>query len=178
MIRVLSVLPLLCLLAACATSGNQATVAGPVSVEALLSDEEFRSAGLDRLDAQELEALNLALTRALGDGEVAAPDEAMLAAWQRSEEDEFATFGFQDEHPLARRHDRMRTRLVEPISEWPRGEILTLANGQRWELVRPGGHTFAAAPAGTEVTIRRGSLGSFVMRVGNRNQTLRVRRVD
>ncbi|MEA5445894.1 hypothetical protein VCB98_08690 [Gammaproteobacteria bacterium AB-CW1] len=164
-----------CFMAACATGGDR--LDGPVSVEQLLTDEEFEAAGLGALDQEELRALDSALTRALASG--GEMDQATMRAWEQSEDYPFATFGLQDEHPAARRHDRMRTRLGRPLEDWDRGQRIHLDNDQVWQVVTPPPRSFGApAPEETEVTVRRAAMNSFLMDIGDKHPAVRVRRVE
>ena len=165
------------LLAGC---GSLAQRSGPetINVESMLTPEEFGDAGLDALSEEELAALDRALTRAMLDRDGREVDRAVLSAWEASQEYELATFGLRDEHPFARQHDSMSSRLDADVTNWSRGREIPLSNGQVWVVVDSVHSGFRAAEAGTRVVIKRAAMGSFRMRVGDRNFTPRVRRVE
>jgi len=165
------------ILSACAGSQERGPLDRPVSVESLLTVEEFRAAGLDKLKEEELTALNAGLTRALGTGEGdGVVDEAALAAWEASEDYPLATFGLNDEHPAARARDEMRAQLAESISRWSADTRIHLKNGQVWEVTSSPGTGVPSVEAGESLTIRRGALGSFRLSLEGSNRTIRVRR--
>jgi hypothetical protein len=174
---VLILLILLGLLTACSGLSQRS---GPevIKVESLLTVDEFRAAGLDTLEEEQLVALDRALTRALLNGGGRGVDQAALSAWEASDEDEFATFGMPDEHPAARQHRSMSSRLAADVTDWSRGREIPLSNGQVWTVAETVHSGFRVAEADTPVVIQRAAMGSFRMRLGDRNFTPRVRRVE
>jgi len=173
-------LPLASMLWACASGPEQASSdRGPVAVESLLTVEEFREAGLDQLSDGELAALDAALNRALGRGEAAdGVDQAALAAWEASDDDAFATFGFEHEHPAARAKDQMTAKLEEAVREWRSGTRFKLSNGQVWEVAGSPNVSLPSAESGQVLLIRRGMMGSFRMNLEGENRRINVRRKE
>jgi hypothetical protein len=162
-------------LAGCAGS-DPARTEQPVALESMFSAAEFRDAGLDQLSDRQLETLNALLTRELTDSEGASPEA--IAAWERSEENVYATFGLEAEHPRALARDKMETRLAGEMDSWETGDTIALANGQVWEVVVKPRRMFGQAVAEVPVTVRRASWGSFLMDVGDKRPAVRVRRIE
>lgn len=158
-------------------AGNDAArTEQPVALESMLSAAEFRDAGLDQLSDEQLVTLNALLTRELTDVEGADPEA--VAAWESSNEDVYATFGLESEHPLARARDKMEARLAGEMDSWETGDEIPLANGQIWEVVVKPRRSFGVAVSDVPVTIRRASFDSFLMDVGDKRPAVRVRRIE
>lgn len=171
---------LLILLGLLAGCGSLAQRSGPeiINVESLLTPEEFGAAGLDTLSEKELAALDRALTRAMLARDGREVDKTVLSAWEASEDYALATFGLRDEHPFARQHDSMSTRLGAPVRGWSRGQEIPLSNGQVWRLTESAHSGFGPAEADTAIVIKRSAFDSFRLQVADRNFTPRVRRVE
>ncbi len=153
---------------------HEAAAPESIDVRDLLSAREFSEAGLEALDDEELEALNQALARHLSDS---AGDEAH-AAWEASEEDPLATFGLENEHPRAAEISSFSARIKGRLDGWERGTRLELDNGQVWEVVADRSTRISPALDDAEVTIRRGFMGGFRLRVDAHNRSTQVRRVE
>ncbi|MCP1728385.1 hypothetical protein J2T60_002385 [Natronospira proteinivora] len=177
------VLATVMILSACAgpeeRSEGQAAFSGPVSVASLLTVEEFRAAGLDRLSEEEIAALNQALGRALAAGdEGPRADEGPMAAWEVSESNPFATFGMGDEHPASRAQDEMPAKLAEAIPRWQSDTRIFLENGQIWQVAGTVRSGLPSAEAGDRLIISRGAFGSFRLSLEGSNRTVSVRRKE
>ena len=114
-------------------------------VEKLMSDEEFRAAGLDQLSPAQLEALDRWLVRyTAGDAEVL----------QQSNEE------VRD----AKKDYEVRSRIVGDFDGWSGGTVFRLENGQVWDQ-RLDGRYFYDGPPNPEVVIDRNWLGFYRLTV-------------
>jgi hypothetical protein len=109
----------------------------------------------------------------------AATGTAVAAAASAPAQDAEQTFGLSAEKLVARQDpgvDELRAR-VSKVANHPRPGrwVVTLDNGQVWEQREAGAESRRPRP-GDEVTIRKASLGSFLMAVSGRG-TFRVSRV-
>ncbi|QCO68316.1 hypothetical protein E5843_12075 [Luteimonas yindakuii] len=131
---------------------------------------EFRAAGLDKLSADELAALNQWLQRRVGE------ETAVIAAQAREEgrkevvEKNRGFFHFGSEEPI-------QSTIAGEFRGFGKGRRYTLANGQVWE------QTDGASLAGVRrqdigVRIRPGAIGGWWMQVDGYNTTARVERVE
>ena len=135
------------------------------SLEERMSAAEFRAAGLDKLSAEELTALN-AWLRTRG-----AATASMAAAARSTRGDE--RVGFAD-GPTSR---SVISRIAGEFSGWTGSTRFTLENGQVWRQVENTSllGVKADSPA---VTIEPAFMGSWRMRVEGYNQRVRVERVE
>jgi hypothetical protein len=135
------------------------------SLEERMNAAEFRAAGLDKLSAEELAALNEWLrTR----GAAAA---TMAAAGRAPRGDE--RVGLPD-GPSGR---SVISRIVGPFTGWSGSTRFTLENGQVWQQAEGGSLTGVNADS-PAVTIDPAFLGSWRMRVDGYNQRVRVKRIE
>lgn len=163
------------LLAGCATNGS-ARNQGAIELERMLSAADFRRAGLEQLSDEQLATLNALLTRELTDARTADPQA--VAAWERSGEDIYATFGLDSEHPEAQAREEMSSHLVGELDGWENGRRIQLENGQVWEVVTSPTRMFGNPVADVPVTVERAFMGSFKMWIGDMRPAVRVRRVE
>lgn len=162
-------------LAGCAANGP-ARDEGPIELERMLSAADFRQAGLDQLSDEQLSTLNALLTRELTSADPA--DSQAIEAWERSDEDVYATFGLESEHPRAKARDAMNTHLEGELDGWQKGRRIRLANGQVWEIANSQSEMFGAPVSNVPVTVERAFMGTFRMRIGDKRPAVRVRRVE
>lgn len=162
--RIIAVV-LLCAIPAlgAAQSGPQAPDQRPI--EQRMSPEQFRAAGLDKLDPDELAALNAWLRGTL-------QTETSRAAAEAEQKVKTVNRGFFDFGSP----DPILARLQGPFRGFGKGQRYTLDNGQVWE------QTDAARLAGVklqdpEVVISPGVLGVWWMKVGKYNTRAKVRRI-
>lgn len=135
------------------------------SLEERMSAAEFKAAGLDRLSADELAALNDWL-RTHG-----AASASMAAAARTPRGDE--RVGFAD-GPSSR---SVVSRIAGPFNGWSGSTRFTLENGQVWQQDEGGSLTGVKADS-PAVTIDPAFLGSWRMRVDGYNQRVRVKRIE
>jgi hypothetical protein len=129
------------------------------SLEERMSAREFREAGLDKLSAEELAALNAWLQRELGGMAASTPAQPVDRTGFRD-----STIGVE-----------VVSRVVGEFNGWVKGTRFTLENGQVWEVVDP--DRFTAKVPNATVRIRPGSFGSWFISVEGYNSQTRVKRI-
>jgi hypothetical protein len=112
-------------------------------IKKLMSSEEYSASGLERLSAEELEALNAWLVRYTG-GE---------AAILRVENEEVLE---------ARKDFELRSRISGTFKGWSGETVFRLENGQVWRQRLSGRYTYTGPP-NPEVLISRNFMGFFKM---------------
>lgn len=142
--------------------------APPPRIEQQMTAEQFRAAGLDRLDARQLEQLNAWLNRTLASETSKAADAATeQAASQRR--------GFLDGRAA---REVVASRVVGEFAGFAQGRRYTLENGQVWR------QTDSATLAGVRLTapqvkITPGLIGNaWYLAVEGYNTRAKVERVD
>jgi hypothetical protein len=126
-------------------------------IRTLMSDEEFRSAGLDGLAPEELEALDAWLLRyTAGDAEVLQEtnDSVREARAERDKQ------GFV-------------SRIVGDFEGWSGETVFRLENGQVWEQRLDGRYQYRGEP-NPEVRIERNWLGFYRMTVTGTGRSVGV----
>lgn len=146
------------------------------SIQQQMTAEEFTAAGLDKLSAAELDALDRWLQRqvevetsvvveqAREEGRQAAQQEAA----GRSDGGLFGGSGPRD---------RFQSNIVGEFSGFGRGQRYTLANGQVWEQV-DAARLDGVRLTDPQVTVSPGIMGSWSLRVDGYNTRAKVRRVN
>lgn len=122
-------------------------------------------AGLDKLSPQELNRLNAPVKQ--------QRDEAVrLRAVQSSHTGRNGdTAGRQNDSRVRLTpgtqidYETVETQLVEPFRGYVPGDVLTLANGQRWKVVEGRYWAPAKAAHARKVSIRPGMLGGFFLEI-------------
>lgn len=149
------------LFALAALAAGSALAAPPASVlKAEMPAHTFHAAGLDKLSPQQLKVLE--------DWVRAHP--LPPAAPSMGEAD------LQHTPKPPPEPKRMSSRVVGHFDGWRHGSIITLANGQQWEVIDDS--ELVAPNAGHPVaTVRRAFLGSHLLTVQGYNIAARVRRV-
>lgn len=165
------------------------SAAAPADLKQQMSTTEFKAAGLDKLSAAELAALNAWLNRTV-DTQSAAAEQARAEVQRARAEAEQAKAEAASAREAGRKEVITENRGFlsfgsdEPIVStiagefrgFGKGQKYTLANGQVWEQVD------AAQLAGVrrtdaEVTIKPGMLGAWYMRIKGYNTAASVKRV-
>ncbi|KAF1698606.1 MULTISPECIES: hypothetical protein [Pseudoxanthomonas] len=155
-----------------------------------MSAEEFKAAGLDKLTAQELAALQAWIRRGQEGAAVAAATEAAPAesatvlsaaeierireqareeGRQQVKQENRGFFDFGTSEPIA-------STLVGEFRGFAKGRQYTLANGQVWEQVEDASlaGVRAQAPA---VTIKPGVTNTWFLKIAGYNTAAKVRRI-
>jgi len=135
-------------------------------IEQQMSSEEFRAAGLHKLDAAELESLN----RWLGN---TVREEAQRVSQQTEERVVRERQGFLS----ASSGEKVEARIQGSFEGFGKGRLYRLDNGQVWRQID------AASLAGVssndvQVTIAPGMFGAWYMRVHGYNTRAKVERVE
>ena len=140
------------------------------TLEERMSAADFRRAGLDKLSAEELAALNAWLQQdAQRRGGVAA-----VAPPPGDADAGFARGGLFDGTSGP---DRITSSIPGDFLGWEGGDDeFTLANGQVWRTIESGSR-LRVRMKDPRVIIERGVLDSWYLRVDGNNQRVRVRRV-
>lgn len=135
-------------------------------IEQQMSSEEFRAAGLHKLDPAELASLN----RWLGN---TVREEAQRVSQQTEERVARERQGFRS----GRDDEKIEARIQGNFEGFGKGRLYRLDNGQVWR------QTDAASLAGVrggdiEVTIAPGIFGAWYMQVEGYNTRAKVERVE
>lgn len=154
-------------------------------IQEAMTAEEFRAAGLDKLNREELAALNLWLRRRVGEQTTVAVEQvreqvreevreeieqAREAGRQEVVRENRGFFNFGSNEPIV-------TSIVGEFNGFGRGRRYTLANGQVWE------QTDATRLDGIRrtdpgVRIRPGAMGSWSIQIDGYNARARVQRIE
>lgn len=126
-------------------------------VRRLMSPEEFRDAGLERLSPAEIEALNAWVLR------YTASDAVVLRRSNSSVREEIRNA----EAAV------IRSRIVGEFRGWNGDTVFRLQNGQTWQQ-RIGGRWFHRA-TDPEVEVRRNMLGYWELRVVDADRSVGVK---
>jgi len=155
---------------ACAPGLRAQQVPSQGNVEQQMSAEEFRAAGLDKLDAGELAALNAWLQRKVGEETARVVEVAKEEGRQEvvRKNRGFLDFGSSE---------AIESTIVGEFRGFAKGRRYTLANGHVWEQVEP------ASLAGVrrtdpKVSIKPGLVGTWYLRIDGFNTAAKVRRID
>ena len=124
-------------------------------VEKLMSAEEFRAAGLDKLSAQEREALNQWLINYT----------ALEAPLMRS----------NNEEVRAAEEQEIRARIEPPFTGWDGNTVFTLDNGQVWQQRLRGRLNYRGED--TEVVIRKNFFGYYKLTHLDSGKSVGVKRL-
>ncbi len=151
--RCVPLLPVLALLL-CAAPRAEDRFPG---IEALMSAEEFRAAGLDKLSPAEREALDRWLLR------YTATDSQVL----RSTNEEVRRA--EEEHEI-------RARIVQPFAGWTGDTRFVLDNGQVWAQRLDGRYHYGGED--TDVVIRKNFFGFYTMTLVATGRSVGVSRVE
>lgn len=126
-------------------------------VRRLMSPEEFRDAGLERLSPVEIEALNAWVLRyTAGDAVVLRRSNASVREEIRNAEAAV-----------------IRSRIVGEFRGWDGDTVFQLQNGQTWQQ-RIGGRWFHRASE-PEVEVRRNVLGYWELRIVDADRSVGVK---
>ena len=143
------------------------------NVEQQMSADEFKAAGLDKLSAQELAALNAWLqhkvvqetTKAV---EV-AKEEAKEEGRKEVKEKNRGFFDFGSAEPIT-------SSIVGEFKGFANGRKYTLENGQVWEQIEPASLE-GVRKTDPKVSIKPGLFNNWFMRIDGYNTAAKVRRI-
>jgi hypothetical protein len=162
-------LPLVLLLLAFAPFAWSQSSAPPAGkVEQQMSAEEFKAAGLDKLSAQELAALNAWLQRKVGQETAKVAETAKEADRKEVVEKNRGFFDFGSAEAI-------ESAIVGEFRGFSKGGTYTLQNGQVWEQTDTASLA-CVRKTDPKVTIKPGMLGVWFMKIEGYNTQARVRR--
>jgi hypothetical protein len=134
------------------------------TLEERMSAAEFRSAGLEKLSAEELAALNAWLSKnGTSRGSLAAPMDDRRGL---------------REAPSPQSNGPINSRLVGESSGWSYGTVFRLENGQVWRSVDRDSELSGIRLTNPAVEIRQGVMGTWRLKFADYNTATRVERVE
>lgn len=140
------------------------------SLQERMTPAEFRAAGLDKLTAGELAALDAWLQRRVGEEAAVAVEQAREEGRREVVEENRGFFHFNSEEPI-------ESTIAGEFRGFGKGRRYTLANGQVWEQID--GATLAGVRrSDVPVRIRPGFMGAWWLQVEGYNTTAKVQRVE
>lgn len=145
------------------------------SLREVLSPDAFNQAGLNKLTEEELAFLSVQLF-----GEANAPQKAPATIIPTLPHGE-AAFGQEEKLAVAVTQiqqvpQEIKSRIKGTFTGWSGKTIFLLENGQRWKQVEAG--CFDVNLDSPEVTIKKGFLGVFYLRVAGYGSTVKVKRLN
>lgn len=139
------------------------------NIEQQMSADEFKAAGLDKLSAQELTALNAWLQHKVVQETAKAVETAKEEGRKEVKEKNRGFFDFGSAEPIA-------SSIVGEFKGFANGRKYTLENGQVWEQIEPA--TLAGVRrTDPKVSIKPGLFNSWFMRIDGYNTAAKVRRI-
>ncbi|MEO8367331.1 MAG: hypothetical protein ABI538_14120 [Pseudoxanthomonas sp.] len=139
------------------------------NVEQQMSADEFKAAGLDKLSAQELAALNAWLQHKVVQETSKAVATAKEEGRKEVKEQNRGFFDFGSAEPIA-------SILVGEFKGFAKGRKYTLQNGQVWEQIEPASLE-GVRRTDPKVTIKPGMFNNWFMRIDGYNTAAKVRRI-
>lgn len=144
-----------------------------INLRELMSAEDFKAAGLEKLDPEELEFLQHWFQ-----GFRQSETAKAVQASKPSGDDAFGI-----EHVPTRlaqifsgAPETVESRISGEFRGWSGRTIFRLDNGQVWQQAEPGKFFYTAT--NPNVSIRKGSFGSYLLRIEGKNSSIRVRRLE
>ena len=160
----------LILLAFISAAWGQQTPLQTANIEQQMSADEFKAAGLDKLSAQELAALNGWLQRKVSQetAKVAetAKEEGRKEVKERSRG--FLSFGSSE---------AIESSIVGEFNGFAKGRKYTLENGQVWEQTEPASLA-GVRKTNPKVKITPGLLNNWYLKIDGYNTMAKVRRIE
>ena len=143
------------------------------NVEQQMSADEFKAAGLDKLSAQELAALNAWLQHKVvqetAKAVEVAKEEAKEEGRKEVKEKNRGFFDFGSAEPIT-------SSIVGEFKGFADGRKYTLENGQVWEQVEPASLA-GVRKTNPKVTIKPGMFNNWFLRIEGYNTGAKVRRI-
>jgi hypothetical protein len=175
---------MLCLLVLAAN-----TAAFAENIEEAMTPEEFKAAGLDKLDADELARLNAWLQRGAATAPAAAvadpataPAPAPVAAAPADNGPPILA-KYRNKQPAAvgaapapQDITEVNSRIVGYFEGWRKGTVFKLENGQHWRVTDDRRYDGPSID-GPAVSIKAAFMGSWLLKIEGYNRTARVQRV-
>ncbi len=146
---------------------------GELDLKSLMGEESFRSAGLDKLDPEELAFLQDWFFTRIGIEREAAVEEAVPSGE--------TSFGLEQVAERVGSFFRNTPEVIESRIDgqfrgWSGRTVFRLENGQVWQQSGPGDFYYPAESP--EVIIRKATLGTYLLQLKGMGSTVRVRRIE
>ena len=139
------------------------------NIEQQMSADEFKAAGLDKLSAQELTALNAWLQHKVVQETAKAVETAKEEGRKEVKEKNRGFFDFGT-------NEAIESTLVGEFKGFSNGRKYTLENGQVWEQVEPASLE-GVRKTDPKVSIKPGLFNNWFMRIDGYNTAAKVRRI-
>ena len=138
-------------------------------VEQQMTAEQFKAAGLDKLSAKELAALNAWLQQKVTTETAVAVEKAKEEGRKEVVEKNRGFFDFGSAEPI-------ESVIVGEFTGFGTGKKYTLQNGQVWEQIEPASLS-GVRKTDVSVKIKPGVLGNWFMKIDGYNTQAKVRRI-
>ena len=138
-------------------------------VEQQMTAEQFKAAGLDKLSAKELAALNAWLQQKVTTETAVAVEKAKEEGRKEVVEKNRGFFDFGSAEPI-------ESVIVGEFTGFGKGKKYTLQNGQVWEQIEPASLS-GVRKTDASVKIKPGVLGNWFMKIDGYNTQAKVRRI-
>ncbi|MET0893421.1 MAG: hypothetical protein ABWY01_07635 [Pseudoxanthomonas sp.] len=139
------------------------------NVEQQMSADEFKAAGLDKLSARELAALNDWLQHKVGQETAKAVEVAKEEGRKEVEQKNRGFFDFGSKEPI-------KSTLVGEFRGFTNGRQYSLANGQVWEQIETASLS-GVRKTDPAITIKPGMFNNWYMVIDGYNAVAKVRRI-
>lgn len=148
---------------------GQQTPLQTANVEQQMSADEFKAAGLDKLSAQELAALNAWLQRKVVQETAKVTESAKEEGRKEVVEKNRGFFSFGSNEPI-------ESSIVGEFNGYAKGRQYTLENGQVWEQIEPA-TLDGVRKTNPKVKIKPGIMNNWFLKIEGYNTTAKVRRI-
>ena len=138
-------------------------------VEQQMSAEQFKAAGLDKLSAKELAALNSWLQQKVSAETAVAVEKAREEGRKEVVEKNRGFFDFGSNEPI-------ESSIIGEFNGFGNGRQYTLQNGQTWQQIEPASLE-GVRKTDPQVRIKPGMLGVWYMQIKGYNTSAKVRRI-
>ena len=138
-------------------------------VQQQMSAEQFKAAGLDKLSAKELAALNAWLQQKVTTETAVAVEKAKEEGRKEVEEKNRGFFDFGSSEPI-------ESAIAGEFTGFAKGKRYTLQNGQVWEQIEAASLS-SGRKIDVPVKIKPGVMGVWYMQIKGYNTQAKVRRV-
>nr|WP_246197444.1 hypothetical protein [Pseudoxanthomonas sacheonensis] len=148
---------------------GQQTPLQTADVEQQMSADEFKAAGLDKLSAQELAALNAWLQRKVVQETAKATESAKEEGRKEVVEKNRGFFDFGSKEAI-------ESSIVGNFDGFAKGRQYTLENGQVWEQIEPASLA-GVRKTNPKVKIKPGIMNNWFLQIEGYNTAAKVRRI-
>ena len=142
------------------------------SLKAKLSEEQFNQFGLNKLSAEELDALSNWIYGTVESEKKKVVDEIIPTGDDRFGAEKKIISNVEKIRPEEK---EMRSRIPGKFTGWSGNTLFKLENGQVWKQTTPG--QFVVRLENPEVLIRKGLFGSYFLNVKGYGTRVKVERI-